>query len=444
MTEGKAYKSILFFALPIMGGILLQMLYNTVDGIVVGNFVSEQALGAVNTSGTFAALLVSISNGISNGSSVYLAQLYGAREKEQLHRAMSTMVLLMVFMGIGFTVIGELASSLILHNILSVPADTYADALIYLRIYLLGLCLMFLFNGLSASLRAIGDSKAAMLMLVVSSLVNIVLDIIFVVVLHWNVAGVAVATVIAQAIALVACMVYIRKKQPLLMLTVKELRFDLEICLIYLKTGIPMAIMNVISNVGAMAVQRLVNSYGSSFMAAVAAAGKLEQYACVPVMSFAQAVTVFTGQNVGAGKLDRVKKGLHSTWCMSTIGCGILSVVFFIAARPVIMLFGCRGEALEIGVQYIQFIPFIIIFAMFQFTTRCMLQGAGDVTVPMILTFVTLAVRVASAYIMAATPIGYRAVWYATAVDFALGSICVLIRMRTGKWKTKRLVKTNA
>ena len=228
------------------------------------------------------------------------------------------------------------------------------------------------------------------------------------------------------------------------MLTVKELHFDLEICLIYLKTGIPMAIMNVISNVGAMAVQRLVNSYGSSFMAAVAAAGKLEQYACVPVMSFAQAVTVFTGQNVGAGKLDRVKKGLHSTWCMSAIGCGILSVVFFIAARPVIMLFGCRGEALEIGVQYIQFIPFIIIFAMFQFTTRCMLQGAGDVTVPMILTFVTLAVRVASAYIMAATPIGYRAVWYATAVDFALGSICVLIRMRTGKWKTKRRVKTNA
>ena len=202
-----------------------------------------------------------------------------------------------------------------------------------------------------------------------------------------------------------------------------------------------MAIMNVISNIGAMAVQRLVNSYGSSFMAAVAAAGKLEQYACVPIMSFAQAMTVFSGQNVGAGRLDRVKQGLHRTWGMSTIGCAVLSVIFFIAARPVIMLFGCRGQTLAIGVEYIHFIPFILIFAMFQFTTRCMLQGAGDITVPMVFSFVTLALRVIAAYAMAATPIGYRAVWYATAVDFAIGSIFVLIRMKTGKWKTKALVK---
>lgn len=442
MTEGKSYKLILFFALPIMGGILLQMLYNTVDGIVVGNFVSEQALGAVNTAGTFAALLVSVSNGIANGSSVYLAQLYGARERDQLHRAMSTMILSMLFMGAAFTVAGELASRLILQKVLSVPADTYGFALAYLRIYLLGLCLMFLFNGLSAALRAIGDSKAAMLMLVVSSFVNIVLDVAFVVIFQWGVAGVAVATVIAQAMALAACMVYIRKKQPLLVLHISEMHFEFQVCLIYLKTGIPMAVMNVISNIGAMAVQRLVNSYGSSFMAAVAAAGKLEQYACVPIMSFAQAITVFTGQNVGAGKLERVKEGLHSTWGMSTIGCGILSVAFFAAARPVIMLFGCRGETLEIGVEYIHFIPFILIFAMFQFTTRCMLQGAGDVTVPMVLTFVTLVLRIVSAYMMAATPIGYRAVWYATAVDFAVGSIFALIRMKTGKWKTKRLVNT--
>ncbi|MCF0133884.1 MAG: MATE family efflux transporter [Blautia sp.] len=435
MTEGKISKSIALFALPIMGGLILQMLYNTVDGIVVGNFVGENALGAVNTSGAFVNLLVSISNGLAGGSSVYLAQLFGAREKERLHRAMSTMLLMMIGIGVILTVTGELIADIVLRNMLNVPEQVYGWAMSYLRIYLLGLICVFLYNAMASALRSVGDSKAAMYMLIISSVANIVLDLIFVVLFGWGVIGVAVATVLAQLIAVLLCLVYVKKKQPLLFVQWNEISFNKSDCSIYLKTGIPLAIQYIISNTGALAVQRLVNSYGESFMASVAAASKIEIYAVIPIMCFAQTMTVFSGQNIGANQPERVRKGLHASWAMSLTGCLVLTMVFLFGSKPLIMLFGCRGEVLEIGVQYLHFVPVSLFFAAFMYTTKCALQGAGDIKVPLVFTFVTLFLRVVAAYAMAATPIGYRAVWIATAVDFGAGAILNLIRFRGGKWK---------
>lgn len=441
MTDGVIWKSIILFALPIMGGLFLQMLYSTVDGIVVGNFLGEGALGAVNTSGAFVNVLLAVSNGISGGSGVYLAQLYGANEKEKLHKAMATMLILMIACGSILLILGELFTGGILHIILNVPDSLHSMAAQYLRVYLIGLPLMFVYNGLASSLRSIGDSAAAMLMLVVSSVINIALDIMFVAIFGWGVMGVAIATVIAQATAVISCIFYVRIKQPLLHVPIREWTFEKDAFQIYLMTGIPLAIQYVISQLGAVGVQRLVNSYGKSFMASCAAAGKIEQYAIVPIMSFAQTMVVFSGQNVGAQKTDRAKKGLYTAWCMSTIGCIVLAFILIFGAKPLVMLFGCRGETLDIGIEYLHFIPFVLIFAVFQFTTRCLLQGAGDVTFPMVVTFITLGLRVASAYAMAATPIGYRAVWVCTAVDFSIGALMNIIRFVRGSWEKKSLVK---
>jgi len=440
MLDGRIGRSILLFALPIMGGLFLQMLYGTVDGIVVGNFVGETALGAVNISGNFVVLLISLANGVSAGSGVYLAQLFGANEKEKLHKAMATLHVVMLFCGLLLTVIAEIWAKGILSSWLNVPEQTMGDATLYLRIYLIGLPLMFLYNGMAAALRSIGDSKATMYMLIISSIINIILDVILVAGFKMGVVGAASATVFAQLCVVVACAIYIRKKQELLHITVGEIQIDFEIFKIFMAAGIPLAIQHVISQLGVLAVQRLVNGYGESFMAGVAAAGKLEQFAVVPIMSFAQAMVVFSGQNTGAGQVDRTKKGLFASWKMSLTGCVILALVFLLGARPLIYLFGCRGNTLDLGVEYLHFVPVCLFFASLQYTTKCALQGAGDIKVPMVITFVGLGMRVVSAYAMAATPIGYRAVWYCTAVDFAICAVGCIIRFANGRWKDKALV----
>lgn len=440
MIDGRIGRSILLFALPIMGGLFLQMLYSTVDGIVVGNFVDEVALGAVNISGAYVNLLVAVANGISAGSGVYLAQLYGANEKEKLHKAMATLHILMIVSSVVLTILSLTFAPAILGGILNVPSGSVPVASLYLRIYVVGLPMMFLYNGMAAALRSIGDSSSTMFMLIISSIVNIILDLLFVAVFRMGVSGAALATVISQLIVVVTCAIYIMKKQPLLHISRNEFTFDMPTFQIFLKAGIPLAIQYVISQLGALAVQRLVNSYEESFMASVAAASRIEQFAVVPIMSFAQALVVFSGQNTGAGKLDRTKKGLFASWKMSLSGCVVLAFVFIFGAEPLIYLFGCRGNTLAIGVEYLHFVPVSLVFAAFQFTTRCALQGAGDIKASMVVTFISLGMRIISAYAMAATVIGYRAVWICTAVDFFIGAVFNIIRFSTGKWKKKALI----
>lgn len=442
MTEGRIGSQIVRFALPIMGGIFLQMLYSTVDGVVVGNFVSEAALGAVNTAGTFCNLLLAVANGLSGGGSVYIAQLYGARKRQQMKCAVSTMLFLMIGLGLLFTAAGELAAGSVLAHILAVPEDAYGHALFYLRVFLLGLTFQFLYNTFAAILRAVGDSAATMLFLILSSVVNIVLDLMFVAVFRWGVAGAAAATVIAQGLSVLACVLYIRKKQPLLVVARKEWQFDVSVCGILLKTGLPMSFQNVISNIGTLSIQRLTNSYGSTFMAGVAAAGKFDMYASVPIMSFSQAVFVFTGQNVGAGDYGRVRRGCLCGLAMSYVGAIVMGLCFWFLGEDFVRMFGCEGAAVEAGRQYLHFLAFALLFAPALFVTRSMMQGAGDVFSPTVITFIALGLRVCSAYAMAATEIGQRAVWYSIGVDFGSCSIMLVLWLMTGHWKKKALVKS--
>lgn len=445
MTQGAPWKHILLFSLPILGGMMLQLLYTTVDGIVVGNFVGDTALGAMNTSISYANLLLAISTGLSTGCGIVLAQFYGAGSREKVRRCCATMRLLMLGLGLAILVVGLLTTDLVLRHVLGVPQDVFDYASSYMKIYFLGMVFQFAYNALAAELRSVGDSGATMKFLLISSLANIVFDLVFVVVFRWGVAGAAIGTVLAQGISALVSLLYIRKKHELLWLPRQELRFSGTLCRMILKLGIPVMLQTIISNLGMLAIQRLINSFGSTTMAAVAAGSKIESYAIMPNIAFASGMATYAGQNAGAGDLRRVWRGYVSCLIITGAICGVLSLLIFLLAGPLVGLFGCGGDALAFGTQYLRFMACVLVLMTVLFVSRGMLQGVGDVSITTVITFVTLAIRIALAYWMATWPtVGRRAIYICMGIDFAIGAGFYVIRLASGRWKKKILVKTTA
>ena len=434
MLTGSVWKSILFFTLPILGGLLLQQLYATVDGIIVGNLVSAAALGAVGTCTPVTAFLVAFASGFSTGFGIIFAQFFGAGEQEKMRRSYSTILIIMAVAGVVFMLVGLLGGLPILRDLLQVPAEALDMAVTYIKIYSLGMIFQMIYNAQAAALRSMGDSGSTLLFLVISTVVNILLDLAFVALLHWDVAGVAIATVIAQGVSVLAAVVYIRKKYPQLRLG--KLVFDREYAGLIAKLGIPTALQSSALSLGSLGLQRLVNSFGSSMMEAYTAAGRIESFVTMPIISLNIGISTFTGQNIGAGQPERLKKGLRASLLMGAVSVAAIAAVVIGLAKPLVGLFGCTGRALELGCSYLVFMASTLIIFMVLFTFKGLLNGAGDVAVPMVITVASMVVRIVFAYV-AAKYIGERAIWYSIAVDFTFGSIPFIIRYYQGGWKKK-------
>lgn len=443
MTQGAPWKHILLFSLPILGGMLLQLMYTTVDAIVVGNFVGDVVLGAMNSATSYSNVLLAISTGLSTGCGIVIAQFFGADDRDGVKKCISTMIILMIGLGLIITVAGILTSNLVLTVILGVPEEILKYSSTYINIYFLGMVFQFAYNAFAAELRAVGDSKATMLFLLISSISNVIFDLVFVIVFNWGVAGVAIGTVLAQAISAVVSLVYIYKKQPLLSLKRNEFIFQKEKCALILKLGVPVMVQTIISNLGSFAMQRLINTFGSSTMAGIAAANKLESYAIMPNVAFASGMATYAGQNAGAGDLKRVWKGYISGLVISGTFCAVLSIIVFTLASPLIKAFGCSGDSLTFGIQYLRFMACCLLMMMVLFVSRGMLQGVGDAAITTVITFLTLAIRIALAYWMATWPsVGRKALYICMGIDFFIGMVFYLIRIATGVWKKKIIVKS--
>lgn len=445
MTRGTPWKHILLFSLPILGGMMLQLLYTTVDGIVVGNFVGETALGAMNTSVSYANLLLAISTGLSTGCGIVLAQFYGAGNREKVRQCVATMRILMLCLGAAVMILGFATTDVVLRYVLGVPEDVFSYAGDYMKVYFLGMIFQFAYNAFAAELRSVGDSGATMKFLLISSLSNVVFDLLFVVGFRWGVTGAALGTVLAQGISVGVSLWYIHRRHQLLWLPKEELRFSGEMCRMILKLGIPVMIQTVISSLGSLAIQRLINSFGSTTMAAVAAGSKIESYAIMPNIAFASGMATYAGQNAGAGDLKRVWRGYVAGLVTTGIICGVLSLLIFFLASPLVSLFGCSGDALGFGMEYLRFMACVLVLMTVLFVSRGMLQGVGDVSITTVITFVTLAIRIALAYWMATWPsVGRRAIYICMGIDFAIGACFYVIRLASGRWKKKILVKQEA
>ena len=443
MTEGAEWKHILLFSLPIMAGNVLQQLYNTVDGIVVGNFVSQNALAAAGTSGTLAFLFLAFSIGFGNGAGIMIAQFFGARQYEELKSGVSTALILLVGMGAAFSVFGCVCARFLLHGLMNVAEGEVLDlAVRYFSIYALGFILQFLYNAVAAILRAVGDSQATLYFLLVSSIINIGLDLLFVIVFHWGVAGAAIATVLSQLGSAAVSVVYMFKKYAIFRFGKGEFVFRSDKCRLCLRLGVPNTIQQSIVSFGNIFIQRLVNSFGEAAMAAFTVGVRMEGYLFVPAVGLSVGVSNFTAQNVGAGRFDRVKRGVRASVVIVLTFAITLEILSYVFAAPISSLFGVEGEAMMLSVSYVRFLAFFFWMFAIYICFSGMLQGAGDVMYAMLGSLISLAIRVIVSYALVYTfHYDFSAIWKAMPVGWVFCLGMVLIRYYTGGWKDKGVVK---
>ncbi|MCL2827170.1 MAG: MATE family efflux transporter [Oscillospiraceae bacterium] len=441
MTTGAVWRHILLFTLPIMAGNLLQQLYNAVDGVIVGNFVGSNALAAVGTTVPLVILLLALAMGMGVGGGVIVAQLFGAAEHDKLRRAASTILIFLTGLSLLVTIAGLLLAPVFLRRLMQVPEEIFEMSLLYIRIYCLGLIFQFLYNAVAAMLRGLGNSRAILFFLLIASIINIPLSLLFVAGFHWGVGGAAAATVIAQAISAVVSLVYMFRRFPEFRPKSGEDLFDFKLCKLILKFGGPAVLQQSTVAVGFLFMQRLVNSFGPVTMQAVAAAGRIDQFLAIPIFAFQIGLTTFIGQNIGAGNYDRVRRGLWAAQGMSFGIAAVLSVAVYIFAPVAITFFGVETAALGQGISYLRYISLFIVMFSFYKVLYGFLQGTGDVFAPSISITIALTTRIVVAYLLVHFGIlGYTAIWAAVPMGWGVGLSLVLIRYLSGAWKRKGIV----
>lgn len=413
LTSGTPWKSILLFSLPIMAGNILQQLYNTADTIVVGNVEGETALSAVGTCMFLTNFYLAIALGLSFGAGIITAQLFGAGKSEELHRRAGTAVMLLVIIGFAASVIGICTSGFLIKYVLSVSGEILHMADIYFKIYSVGLIFQFGYNIAASLLRSVGDSKATLYLLLISSLVNIILDIVFVAVFHWSVAGAAWATVLSQACACIISFVYMYHNYEVLNFKLRELSLDKQTVRMILRTGMPMAIQQIIVSCGFMCIQRLVNSFGEAMIASYTVARRLECYLLIPATAIQISMSTFAGQNFGAKNVERIKCGLRQSLILSVLITGGLSVLAFLFLRILIGVFGLTGQSLEYCTSHMRVVVLAFIIFASYYPCTGMYQGIGKASFATVISASVLGMRIIFAYGLGSIPIiGYRSIWW--------------------------------
>lgn len=376
-TEGIIWKQLLALFFPLWFGTFFQQLYNTVDTVVVGRFVGKAALAAVGCTGTVVSLTVGIFNGIASGAVVVIAQQYGARRPERVRRGVHTAMLLGVILGAVFMVTGFLAAPYVLRA-MGTTADTLAEALLYLRVYFLGMIPNVVYNMGTGVLRAIGDSRRPLYFLMAASLCNIVLDLVLVLGFQMGVLGVGLATVASQLLSAVLVVLSLMRSDGQ-----SYQLFPRQICLegkslnAILRLGVPAALQSVMYSLSNIVIQAAINSFGTDTVAAWTAYGKMDVLYWMSISSMGLAITTFAGQNFGAGRIDRLKQGVRVSLWMSAGFAIVLSAVMTVFARPILGIFTPDGDVLRIGVEMVRFLtPCYITYVPVELLAGA-IRGAG-------------------------------------------------------------------
>ena len=441
LTRGTPWKLIVQFALPIMAGNLLQQLYNTADTIIVGNFNGQQALSAVGSCASLTALFTALAIGFSIGAGVLISQYFGASREQALRQYAATAIVLMLAMGLLMSLIGVCSAGFLLARALGTPEALLPLTLLYFRIYAAGLVFQFGYNIAAALLRALGDSKATLYFLLVSSVLNVVLDLVFVAGLGMGVAGAAIATVISQIASCGIGFAYMHRRYALLRFSLRELRMDLKTAGRILQVGAPMAIQQSIVSCGFLFLQRLVNYYGESMIASYTVASRMENILMIPIIGIQNTMATFAGQNMGARRPDRVSKGLGQGVLVS-LGMTLILCLAQIAGIPLII----RAFQLDAGAAAICRLHLfssavaIPIFAVY-FPANGMCQGVGEGFHATFYALLALGLRVVFAYALHKTSLfGYTAIWWSQAMSWTITLVVCYVHFFRGKWKDKSLI----
>ena len=437
MTEGIIWKSILLFAIPLILGNLLQQLYNTADMVIVGQFVGKNALAAVGSSGSFVMLLISFCMGTSTGAGVVIAQYYGAKNEQGVEDAVHTTLALGIILGSVLTVVGIIISPTILRW-MGTPESVMPGAQQYLRIYFVGLLPSVLYNMAAGILNAVGNSKRSLLYLAIASVTNIVLDIFFVAVLNMGVVGVAVATDLSQLLSCILILGYLTKTTDLYRVVLRKIRCHWKMAKRIIVIGLPTGIQNMVISLSNVLIQSGINSFGENAMAGTAAYMKVDGFNILPVMSLSMAATTFTGQNVGAGKIERVKKGMWVTLGMVILYTITSSALLRTFAEPILRIFTKDPSVLEYGVLQAQYLCPLYFLLGIMHQLAGTVRGTGKTIPPMVIILMSLCVfRVL--WVQFAVPhfdhIGGLFIVYP--MSWAVGATLMALYTWKGKWLKK-------
>ena len=442
MTSGTPWKQILVFSLPVFIGLLLQQLYNTVDTIVVGNFASEAALSAVGTTGSLTFLFLAVANGFSAGAGVLTSQYFSAGRTDEMRKAGAVSVSLLMLMGVLATVLGLITGRLALKTLLAVPDNFLDMAVTYFLIYCLGLIFQFGYNIVASLLRSVGDSRASMYFLLIASVVNIGLDLLFVAVFKMGVAGAAIATDISQALACVAAFAYMYRKYPAFRFGKKDWGLDKTIIGQIARMGFPVTLQQMIAGLGIVFIQRAVNGYGQAMTASFTVGSRIEMYAQMPLNAFYMALATFVGQNIGVGNVERVKKGTRQTLLLSLAVTVMIAVLILAFTNQLISLFGIGDQAAEYCSQHLRVTVLAFVLQSVYLPLFGVFQGSGDGFAITRTAAVALGIRVLTTYTLCYLPMfGYRIVWWNMVLGFMGGFIITWIHYLRGTWQNKTVIK---
>ena len=440
LTSGNERKLIFQFALPMLLGNVFQQLYNIADSIIVGNFIGKEALAAVGASFPIIFTMIALIIGIASGATIVIAQFFGARDYQIVRKMIDTLFIFLFFASLLVTFIGITFTEQIL-RIIQLPEEIIPGAKDYLSIYLTGMIVFFGFNGTSAILRGLGDSKTPMYFLIISTLMNIGFDLLFVLVFKWGIKGVAIATILSQGIAFISAIIYLNSTHKIIRFSLKNLTFDTGLFKKSFRIGMPTGIQHTFVSLGMMAVLTIVNLFGTNVIAAYSVVIRINSIASLPAMNFAAALATFVGQNLGAGETRRAKKGLKETILMSSLVSVSVSILVIVFGEFLMTLFTPDTEVIRIGCKYLKIVgSFYIIFSI-MFSINGALRGAGDTLIPMFITLLSLwFIRVPVAYILSKS-FDETGIWWAFPIGWLAGAVFSYLYYLTGRWKTKVVVE---
>jgi putative MATE family efflux protein len=437
LTSGREISVVFRFAVPMLIGNIFQQMYTMVDSIIVGQGVGKEALAAVGASFPVLFLMVSLIIGITMGASVMLSQFFGAKDFERLRKTIDTAYIFLFLSSLFVSVLGILLSGPILRG-LRVPEDVFPLAKQYLSIMFAGMLFLFGYNTVSAVLRGLGDSKNPLYFLIIATVLNIFLDLLFVMVFGWGVAGAAWATVIAQAVSLGAGIVYMQKSsQDVLHVRLKVLRFSREIFRTMLRIGLPSGLQQSLVSLGFIALTRIVTPFGTNVIAGYTAASRLDSFAVMPAMTLSLAVSTFVGQNLGAGKMERVRTGYLSTLALAGVISLFITTVMILFRADLIRMFSPDQEVVEIGSRYLLIVSAFYVVFSGMFITGGVLRGAGDTLTQMFITLAALwFIRIPVSALLS-NRLGPTGIWYGIPAGWVVGFGISFVYFLGGRWKRK-------
>lgn len=440
MTKGPIMSQMIRFALPVLFGMLCQRIYNFADVYIVGRYLGDEPLAAVSIAGTAMYLLLSVMMGLTTGVSVVISQYYGAGKNDKVVETFATSVYVSIGAVILITLAGVLGAKPLLAA-LQTSEELMTDAWIYLVIIFAGSFGTMLYNWISAVLRSLGNSIVPLIFLIISSILNVVLDIALVVWIPLGVAGAALATVLAQAISGILCLIYAWKILPFLRLSRDNTKMNREIAKQILTYGIPTGLQMSIITISDMTLQGMINTYGTALVVAYGVCIKVEGLGWQMTEAIGTALGTFVGQNIGAAKFDRVKKGVRCAYLINIVCYGIFCPTIWFFAEPIMQAFTESPESIRYGIEYMKIFSCFFMVGGFLVVYHNILRSAGDVKVTILMGVSEVITRIGFTFLFTALW-GYYGLWWVSPLTWCCATAVGAIRYYSGKWKDKAQLQT--